>query len=240
MAKKRSTVLIGMLGPSLDMGAQDNRWNRWRPSVAACLHPDLEISRFELLHPQRYSSLAHVIERDVVQISPETEVRCAPLDFQDPWDFEEVYGTLHDYARKYPFDPDREDYLVHITTGTHVVQICMFLLTESRHFPGKLLQTSPPPPRADGRTSRSRDERTAGTWRAIDLDLSRYDRLATRFAAEAIARTGVLKAGIETRNPTFNALIARIERVSLSSRAPMLLTGPTVQARHSLHVEFTK
>ena len=57
------------------------------------------------------------------------------MDLTDPWDFEEVYGALHDFARAYPFDPEREDYLVHITTGTHVAQICLFLLTEARHFP---------------------------------------------------------------------------------------------------------
>ena len=62
----------------------------------------------------------------------------------DAWDFEEVYGNLHDFARAYPFDTDAEDYLVHITTGSHVEQICLFLLTESRHLPGRLLQTSPP------------------------------------------------------------------------------------------------
>ncbi len=64
-------------------------------------------------------------------------------DPRDPWDFEEVYGVLHDFARNYAFDPERGAYLVHITTGTHVAQICMFLLTEARYFPGTLLQTSP-------------------------------------------------------------------------------------------------
>ena len=31
---------------------------------------------------------------------------------------------------------------MHITTGTHVAQICLFLLAESRHLPARLLQTS--------------------------------------------------------------------------------------------------
>jgi len=82
---------------------------------------------------------------------------------------------LHDseVARAYPFDPEREDYLVHITTRTHVAQICLFLLTESRHFPARLIQTSPP------RRLRSADP---GIFKIIDLDLSKYDRLASRFA----------------------------------------------------------
>ena len=41
--------------------------------------------------------------------------------------------------------PEKEDYLIHITTGTHVAQICLFLLAEARYLPAKLLQTEPPP-----------------------------------------------------------------------------------------------
>ncbi len=66
------------------------------------------------------------------------------INFRDPWDFSEVYTNLRDFARNYNFDPDTEDYLVNITTGTHVAQICWFLLTEARIIPGQLLQLSPP------------------------------------------------------------------------------------------------
>ena len=73
-------------------------------------------------------------------MSPETEVRLHLVDPRDAWDFQEVYGLLHDFARGYRFQPDSERYLMHITTGTHVAQICMYLLTESRYFPASLLQ----------------------------------------------------------------------------------------------------
>jgi transcriptional regulatory protein RtcR len=46
------------------------------------------------------------------------------LDIADPWDFEQVYAALLDFARDYPFDLDAEEYWIHITTGTHVAQIC--------------------------------------------------------------------------------------------------------------------
>ncbi|MBT3223585.1 MAG: sigma 54-interacting transcriptional regulator, partial [Proteobacteria bacterium] len=61
----------------------------------------------------------------------------------------------------------------------------------------------------------------------IDLDLARYDRIASRFEQQRRERSGLLKAGIPTRNKAFNALIAQIERVASASRAPLLLTGPT-------------
>ncbi len=235
MAKKRSTVVLGLLGPTLDAGMATARWERWRPTVAVCQHADLDVARFELLYQVEYEKLATTVSRDLASVSPDTEVHRHVLRLRDPWDFEEVYGALLDFARTYPFDTDRHDYLVHITTGTHVAQICLFLLTESRHLPARLLQTSPPNAR-DGSAFQKPDgaARMAGTWRAIDLDLSRYDRIATRFDEEARARTGLLKQGIETRNEAFNALIDRIERVALRSRAPMLLTGPTGSGKTQL------
>src|SRR5688572_29475930 len=143
MAAKR-VIVLGLLGTTLDRGFGSKRWEGWRPSVALCQHQDLLVSRFELLHPKRATTLAEAVRDDIRHISPETEVRLVPDATTDPWDFEEVYASLHDFARSYAFDPDAEDYLVHITTGTHVAQICLFLLTESRHIPGRLLQTNPP------------------------------------------------------------------------------------------------
>src|ERR671937_664304 len=104
-----------------------------------------------------------------------------------------------------------------MTTGTHVVQICLFLLTESREIPGRLVQTSPPRRRSDG---------GPGTCTIIDLDLSRYDRLASRFQRAQREDLSFLKSGIDTRNAEFNRLVARIEHVAIASRSPLLLMGP--------------
>ena len=220
----KKTVVIGLLGPTLDTGAKANRWKRWRPSVALCGQEDLLVSRFELLHEPRFSTLAQVVTEDIGQISPETQVRSHAIEWRDPWDFEEVFAALHGFARGYRFSPENEDYLIHITTGTHVAQICLFLLTESHHFPARLLQTSPGQPRGAH----------PGTYTIIDLDLSRYDRLASRFHEERAESQSVLKSGIDTRNRAFNQLIERIEQVTIASRAPMLLTGPTGAGKSQL------
>lgn len=214
----KRTVAIGFLGSTLDQGKNAERWQRWRPSVALCQHDDLVVDRLDMLHGRQHTTLAERIAADIAQISPETEVRRHVLDFADPWDFEEVYAALHDFVRGYAFDTEAEDYLVHITTGTHVAQICWFLLTEARVLPGRLLQLTPPKRWKDG---------GAGQHDIIDLDLSRYDRIATRFRAEASEATSFLKSGIETRNAAFNRMIERIEQVAVRSAAPVLLTGPT-------------
>jgi transcriptional regulatory protein RtcR len=220
---KRRLVALGLLGPTLDAGKGPARWERWRPTVALLQHEDLVVDRFELLHDLNGTSLAKTIIDDLAHVSPETKVNLHPIRWRDPWDFEEVYGVLHDFARAYPFDVEREDYLVHITTGTHVAQICLFLLAESRVVPARLVQTSP------GRARRSdTDERSsAGEFTIIDLDLSRYDRLAARFARVRADGQSLLKTGIATKNAAYNRLIAQIERVAVASRAPILLNGAT-------------
>jgi transcriptional regulatory protein RtcR len=215
---RKKMVVISLLGVALDSGKESERWERWRPTVALCQHEDLLVDRLELLYQRKSKSLAAIVAQDIAAISPETTVALSEVEFDDPWDFESVYAALHDYAREYQFDPEREDYLVHITTGTHVAQICLFLLTESRRLPARLLQTSPPKRRTDG---------GPGDYEIIDLDLSRYDRLASRFAREQREAVSHLKGGIATRNARFNELIARIEQVALASREPLLLMGPT-------------
>lgn len=233
-------VVIGVLGTTLDKrGKRENRWSKWRPTVGLCQQPELPIDRLELLHQPRDRGMAQQVAEDIVAVSPATQVVLQEVALKDPWDLEEVYSAFLDFASRYPFDTENEDYLVHITTGTHVVQICWFLLTEARYLPAQLLQTSP-----GDKADRPSPQ---GIYSVIDLDLSRYTTLTSRFLHEHQRSVSFLKAGIETRNATFNSLIDQIERVALRSNAPMLLTGPTgagksflaeriYQLRHSRHL----
>jgi len=211
---QRPTVVVGLIGITIDRGG----WDRWRPTVDLCRHDDFVVDRLELLVQAGHERLARTLGRDIGAVSPETEVIHHAVDMPDPWDFEQVYACLHDFACVRRFDPEKEDLLVHITTGTHVAQICLYLLTEARYLPGRLLQTSPP---------RRGHIDQPGRYALIDLDLSRYDRLHERFEGERIEGQSFLKAGIETQSPLFNDLIERIERVAIRSRDPLLLLGPT-------------
>lgn len=221
-------VVIGILGTKLDSGLDFRRWDVWRPTVSLFQHEDLLWDRLELLAEPNFSLISAQVIADVQQISPETRAQLHAVNFgKDPWDLEAVYGALHDWARSYPFDPENEEYFIHITTGTHIAQISLFLLNEAGSIPGKLIQTSPP------MTKRSRKPPEPG-YSVIDLDLSKYDKLNTRFEQEQAEVTDFLKSGIATRNSGFNRLIERIEQVTLASRAPMLLTGPTGAGKSQL------
>ena len=221
--KKR--VVFGLLGTTLDRGFKASRWARWRPTVDVARHADLFFDEFELIYPPRDSGLAKQVAADIREVSPQTTVTIHPMEVADPWDFEEVYAALFEWVRGYAFTPETHEYLVHITTGSHVAQICWFLLTESRHVPATLLQSSPPP--------RSR-KAEPGSYRVIDLDLSQYDGIARRFQREKLASIDVLKSGIATRNKAFNELIERIEVVATRSKAPLLLAGPTGAGKSQL------
>lgn len=82
----------------------------------------------------------------------------------------------------------------------------------------RLLQSAPPPKQRAGEV---------GSHIIIDLDLSRYDRIAQRFAEEREETLNLLKSGIATRNLAFNRMIDAIEKVANRSTAPILLLGPT-------------
>ncbi len=205
-------VVLGFLGTQLDRGQK----RRWRPTLSLVQHDHFTVDRLELLYDINFHRLACSVQRDLEALSPNTEVLLRRLDLTDPWDFQEMYGKLFDFARDYGFDEDRERYHVHLTTGTHVAQICWFLLAESRHIPARLIQTGPP-----------RGEDAPASFGIIDLDLSRYNALQQRFDQLSREYSDQLKGGIETKNIAYNDVIDRIELVASGSDAPILLLGET-------------
>ncbi len=222
------TVAIGMVGTVLDAHGPrqpgPERWQRWRPTLALVQQPDLRIDRLELIEPPSAKAITDVLVADIRQVSPETQVVRHVMPLKDPWDFAEVYSALADFADRLRFAPDTE-YLVHMTTGTHVAQICLFLLVQSRVIPGKLVQGAPP------------DDRRAnqpGTLRVIDLDLRSYDRLAGRLERRHQQALAGLTSGIGTANGRMRRLLEQVELVAETAREPILLLGPTGAGKSQL------
>ncbi|XNM61979.1 RNA repair transcriptional activator RtcR family protein [Escherichia coli] len=101
------------------------------------------INRLELLHDARSRSLFQTLKRDIASVSPEKEVVSVEIELHNPWIFRRGLRLPERSRRGYEFS-QKEDYLIHITTGTHVAQICWFLLAEARNLPPRLIQFSPP------------------------------------------------------------------------------------------------
>ncbi len=220
----KKNVVIGMLGMSLDSGFRERRRHDWRPTVALFKH-EMPIDRLELLYQpiQHVPQLKEIVSQDIREISPHTALKLHSIRFEDPWDFEEVYLKLYDFAKSYSWKPDEEDYFLHITTGTHVMQVCYFALTEANIIPAKLLQTG-----EDQSLKRSgAQDRSKGVMQVIDLKSERYQKIATRFAEQKQGNQELLKAGIATQNALYNSLISELEKIAQLSDEPILLSGET-------------
>jgi transcriptional regulatory protein RtcR len=212
--------VIGFIGTQLDGITSAKRWEKWRPTISLAQHDDLQIDSFELFHDKVHQHLANTVKADILELSPQSNVNLHISTLKNPWDFEEVYSWLYDWLQNFSFTPDSVDYLAHITTGTHVAQICLYLMVESRVLPGVLLQTAPP----RGRPNQSKKN---ASYELIDLDLSRYNKIAERLSNAQQDAQAILKSGIATRNHSFNKLISEIEYIAARSNAPILLSGPT-------------
>lgn len=213
-------MVIGWVGMKLDAGSGENRWRKWRPTVSLFEHTDFPLDRAELLYQKESSDLTESIRKDIQKVSPKTIVKTSLIEFQNPRNFPEVYNALYEFAKSYKFDHERENYFLHITTGTHVSQISMFLLAESKVFPVNLIQTSPI----------NKVERGAsGRYELLDLGSSDFDRIRSRFQLVEQSRKDIsfLKDGVKTQNQKFNKLIDKIENVVINSTEPLLLLGPT-------------
>ncbi|MGP5010838.1 RNA repair transcriptional activator RtcR [Psychrobacter glacincola] len=219
------TAVIGFLGTTLDNGFNDKRWQRWRPTVSLGLHDELLVDELHILYSKRDKRLFKIIKNDVAQVSPQTKVIGHHVSLSSPWDFADVYAELYDFAAVFDFQ-DNTDYLLHLTTGTHVAQICWFLLVEAGFIPADLIQTSPCP--------RPDQADPQGRYQVIDLDVSRYDGLRERFEAEKQQHWQTLQANLVTQNAAYQKLISDIEKVATRSAAPILLMGATGAGKSQL------
>ncbi len=211
-----NNTIVSILGQRLDnTGFGQKRWFRWRPTMSLLMHHGFQVDELVLLYNKEDENLLKLTMRDAEELCLNIKITPYQVEYDDAWDFEQVYSQLHDFAQNFTFNPELNNYFFHITTGTHVAQICIYLLTEANYFPGKLIQSSPS------------KEGPHGEYRFIDLDLSRYDQIATRFHKESQESISHLKSGIETKNKHYNQLISEIENVAVRSVAPILLTGPT-------------
>ena len=219
------TAVIGFLGTTLDNGFNDKRWQRWRPTVSLALHDELLVDELHILHSSRDKRLFKLVANDVARVSPQTQVIGHHVTLSSPWDFANVYAELYDFVASFDFNA-QTDYLLHLTTGTHVAQICWFLLVEAGFIPANFVQTSPCP--------RPDQADPQGVYQIIDLDVSRYDSLRARFEAEKVQHWQTLQANLITQNAAYQQLISDIEKVATRSTAPILLMGATGAGKSQL------
>ncbi|HEX8821224.1 MAG TPA: RNA repair transcriptional activator RtcR family protein, partial [Archangium sp.] len=230
----RRTVVFSILGTKLDAHHQDSdvRHSHWRPTVALCNQrhqdPPLRVDELVLLYRARNEDLATLVEGDVHTVSPTTRVTRQLLEIKNTFDFDEVHRKLREFAQGYDFRHDQEDYFVHLTTGSHVIQICLFLLTYQEKIPARLVQTFHPPCQMGRCWGNQNIGDPRGSYRVVSRDLPGFASIRSALEEEEkLEGVRLLKGGIETRNAAYNNLIELIEKVSFRSKDPILLEGET-------------
>jgi transcriptional regulatory protein RtcR len=218
-------IIIGFLGSTHDK-RKENKPDKdgWRPTITLFKSDQIKFDQLELIHQNKpdHSISANEVKEDIEKQSPDVKVNLHQIELKNPRKFDETYLSLFDFAKKYNFAPDNNEYFVHITTGTHIAQICLFLLTESRYFPAKLVQTS--------RTTRGEES----IIDVIDLELKTYNLIAKRFDEDKKDQANKLKDNIKTKNERFNKIIDEIQAVAINSKDPILLSGDTGTGKSKL------
>lgn len=210
------TRIISFLGSSLDAGSKDSRKQRWRPNVGLGDASGHKVDELLLIHEPKHKNIAEQVRVDALEMA-----RVAGNDFQvilkevdfAPFDLLSTYLMMEDLRKEITFAPE-DTHLLSISTGTHIMQICCFLMVESKRWPGYLVQCS----RGEGVTT---------NLKIIDLDLSQHDPIMQRYRLDAMKGETLLKGGIPTLNEAFNRTVSKLQRVAERSDSPILFLGPT-------------
>ena len=126
-----NNVVISILGQRLDnVGYGQKRWFRWRPTMSLLMHHDFQVDELVLLYQKDETKLLEQTMSDAQELCLNIKITPYEVMYEDPWDFEQVYNQLHGFADSYSFNREQNNYFFHITTGTHVAQICFYLLTD--------------------------------------------------------------------------------------------------------------
>ena len=211
------TVMYSFLGSDLDAGFTEKRWNRWRPNVGIAASTDPVIDTLVLLYDKRHFQLAELVAADarVASVSPGFEVVLKEVEL-NPYDLKDTFLMMDELRASTEFDPDTQ-YLLNITTGTHIMQIACFLMIESKRWPGLLAQCGPTGTRKN----------IESTITLIDLDLRSFDPIMARYRMEDLEGEDWLKQGIPTLNLSFNSMVSKLQKVASKSHSAILLMGPT-------------
>lgn len=214
--KRRACVVYTVVGSKFDAP------NNWRPSLQLARHPDrLPVTKIVLLEQAVTQKFTDALVRDIGKEKPEIECERVTVPLKDPFSFEEVYSTFYEFCRSQSWQEDT-DYYIHLTTGTHVMQIVWYLLISEHFAPAQLVQTRP-----------STTSRPSGVD-IVTLDLNQYPALARRKHRERLAGQSLLKMGITTKSPEYNKVIEQLQRAALGPAVPMLITGETGTGKSAL------
>lgn len=214
--------LISYLGFSKDnKGDKNNRWRKFRPTIASLLHNELNVHKLFLLYHPKYPEFLESSLADIKKVRPDLVIETFPFDADDDFDPASVFKTLCDFVSTLP---QEEEYLINSATGSSVLLVGWYDLLRMNAINAKILQVY-----GSGSKENNSEEFSInkGHYRVLDLNLSKYDEYRAMLDKLSLQNEASLKGGIETKSPTYNKLIETIERVAVRNNYPILITGET-------------
>lgn len=209
----------------------------WRPSTAFALAMQDDshggtIDEYHLFYQPSHKNYGEMQEagarwiKDAIErLSNGTHVSLEEIDIGDGHDFEKVYTQLRDFFKKHQdLFKDRQNtrYFVNVTSGTLVVQMCLFLLTHERLIPAEVVQVY--------RDVRDKEE-YRGKCNITDIvltsDTYKNSRIHKEQKQEALDDEAFLKKHIKTNSPIYNKMITEVARAAVRTNDPILILGPT-------------
>lgn len=217
--------LIGFLGIQKDSrGYDEKRWSKFRPSIGLCMQDDLSINNYYVLYDVRFINQMDFLKKDIEQVSPETNVIPVEMNFTDPFDPMEALEKQLDFVSSLP---EGKDYLINLTTGTHINQLAWFKLVEENFINAKLVQAFGISRKDKGSKHIVAKDKARGYYNIIDFKLEKYDRYFALLDNQKVSSEDFLKSGIDTRNDQYNGMISMIEKIAVKNNHPILIDGKT-------------
>lgn len=214
----KKNVLIVMLSDRFEGLTGPDRWQQWRSVIELCRHPHFYVHRVMLVYSQPREAMAHLLRSDIVTVNPYVDIELQIMNVRDKNSLSDGFLRLLNIVDNYSFDYENEEYFIRFAAGTAYAGIASgMLMITSGYINASLITLDPP----------IVGEPKEGIVRIFKPDIGEWLQMAQNIRREKLQTVSFLKAGIETKNPHYNALLMKIEHVTLNTTAPMLLTGPT-------------
>lgn len=221
---ERTNVVFGLFALRVDGGTGDERRNRWRPLLELCGFEDFPIHTLHLFHVREYSADVGLLMDDIRERQPHMLMEVLTGD-ASPMDYEAFYLSLYQYFSTYVFNLERHTYLLYLPPGVYPQVTLAFMdIIRTLRLPLAIVQVY----------QYAEHGALKSNYSIFSIDISSALHQQQHVQEQRLSDQEYLKCGIATRNPQFNALISRLEHVTLHSRAPMLLSGPTGAGKSQL------
>ena len=93
-------IVFSVLGSKKDYagGRGKKRWYRWRPNMSILMHHEFPVHELILIHHEEEQELADFVVADMSELAPQTNITTYCVDYENAWDFGQVYSQLRDIA----------------------------------------------------------------------------------------------------------------------------------------------